>query len=128
MTGPDLMAGPVEVDEVYLGGREKNKHTNKKGQREKTAVMGIKDRATGTIRAIPVPETTAARLVEFVEPNANPNSEKFTDENRAYNGLKNHQTVKHGDGEYVRGKVHINGLESFWAFGEARIQWDVPPH
>ena len=115
LTGPDLMAGPVEVDEVYLGGREKNKHANKKGKREKTAVVGIRDRATGTIRAIPVPETTAARLVEFVESNANLNSEKFTDENRAYNSLKNHKTVKHGDGEYIRGEVHINGMESFWA-------------
>lgn len=33
-------------------------------------------------------------------------------------GLKTHQTVKHGDGEYVRDEVHINGMESFWAFGE----------
>ena len=36
-------------------------------------------------------------------------------------GLKNHQTVKHGDGKYVRDGVHINGMESFWAFGEARV-------
>ena len=115
LTGPDLMAGPVEVDEVYLGGREKNKHTNKKGQRGKTAVVGIMDRATGIIRAIPVPETTAARLVEFVESNVAKGARVFTDENRAYNGLKNHQTVKRGDGEYVRGEVHINGMESFWA-------------
>lgn len=115
LTGPDLMAGPVEVDEVYLGGREKNKHTDKKGKRKKTAVVGIRDRKTGIIRAIPVPETTAARLVEFVESNTYTEAEKFTDENRAYNSLKNHQTVNHGDGEYVRGKVHINGMESFWA-------------
>ena len=39
----------------------------------------------------------------------------FTDENRAYNSLDNHETVNHSDGEYVRGKVHINGMESFWA-------------
>lgn len=115
LAGPDLMAGPVEVDEVYLGGREKNKHADKKGRRKKTAVVGIKDRETGTIRAVPVPETTAARLIQFVESNADPDSEKFTDENRAYNGLKNHQTVNHGDGEYARGEVHINGMESFWA-------------
>ena len=35
--GPDLMAGPVKVGEVYLGGRE-NKHADKKGKRKKTAV------------------------------------------------------------------------------------------
>ena len=109
------MVGPVEVDEVYLGGREKNKHTNKKGQRGKTAVVGIMDRATGIIRAMPVLETTAARLVEFVESNIAKGARVFTDENRAYNSLKNHQTVNHSDGEYVRDEVHINGMELFWA-------------
>ena len=39
----------------------------------------------------------------------------FTGENGAYNSLDSHETVNHGDGEYVRGKVRINGAESFWA-------------
>ena len=62
-----------------------------------------------------MPETTAARLLSFIEANVDPKYKKFTDENRAYGGLKNHHTVNHGDGEYVRGEVHINGMESFWA-------------
>ena len=116
LAGPDLaMAGPVEVDEVYLGGREKNKHADKKGRTKKTAVVGIKDRETGAIRVVPVPETTGARLVEFVGLNITKGARVFTDENRAYNDLENHHTVNHGDGEYVRGEVHINGMESFWA-------------
>ena len=91
LAGPDLaMAGPVEVDGAYPGGREKSKHADKKGRTKKTAVAGIRDRHTGTIRAVPVPETTAARLVQFVESNTDPEAGKFTDENRAYNGLKNH--------------------------------------
>ena len=44
-----------------------------------------------------------------------PEYKKFTDENRAYNDLKNHHTVCHGDGEYIQGEVYISGLESFWA-------------
>ena len=88
LAGPDLMAGPVEVDGVYLGGREKNKHADKKCKRKKTAVVGIRDRETGTIRAIPIPETTAARLLEFIVATADPDSKKFTNENRAYNDLK----------------------------------------
>ena len=109
------MADSVGVDEVYLGGRQKSKQADKRGKRKKIAVVGIKDREAGTIRAMPVPETTAARLVEFVESNITEDIQVFTDENRAYNGLDNHETANHGDGEYVRVKVHINGMESFWA-------------
>ena len=109
------MAGPVKVDEVYLGGREKNKHADKKGKGKKTAAVGIRDRHAGIVRAMPVPETTAARLIRFVESNADPEAEKFADENRAYADLENHQTVNRGDGECVRGEAHVNGMESFWA-------------
>ena len=115
LAGPDLMSGPVEVDEVYLGGREKNRHANRRGKRGKTAVVGIKDRATGTVRAMPVPETTAARLVNFVESNIAKGAKVFTDENKAYGSLDNHETVNHKEGEYVRGEVHVNGAESLWA-------------
>ena len=56
------MDGPVEIDEVYLGGLEKNKRTDAKGKKEKVAVVGVKDRSTNKITARPVPETIKARL------------------------------------------------------------------
>ena len=101
--------------ETYIGGKEKNKHKNKKGKTKKTAVVGIKDRATGRIAAVPVPETTAARLEHFVETHIERGAKAYTDGNKAYDGLENHETVNHSVGEYVRGTVHINGAESFWA-------------
>ena len=65
--------------------------------------MGIRGRKTETIRATPVPETTAARLTEFVESNIAKVAKVFTDENRAYCALENHETANHGGGEYARG-------------------------
>lgn len=39
----------------------------------------------------------------------------YTDEHRAYEGLPNHESVKHSVSEYVRDQAHTNGLESFWS-------------
>ena len=76
--------------------------------------MGIRDRATSTVRVVPVPETTAARLENFVEFNIVKGAKVFTDENKAYGSLDNHETVNHKEEEYVRGEVHVNGAESLW--------------
>ena len=65
------------------------------GNREKTAVVGIKDRATGTVRAVPVPETTAARLEDLIESDIVKGAKVYTDENKAYGSLHNHETVNH---------------------------------
>ena len=115
LAGVEKMDGPVEIDEVYLGGLEKNKHKSKKGKKDKTAVVGVKDRSTNKITAKPVPETTKARLEGFIDSKVNDSAKKHTDENRAYNALSNHESVKHSVGEYVRGQAHVNGMESFWS-------------
>ncbi len=115
-----LFAGPIEVDEAYLGGREKNKHASKKtkagrGPVGKAAVVGLKDRETNKVSAQVVEHTNQATLQAFVNARRADGAKVYTDEHGGYVGLDNHESVKHSVGEYVKDQAHTNGIESFWA-------------
>ena len=115
-----MFSGPVEIDETFIGGLERNKHGDKKlkagrGGVGKDIVVGIKDRETNEIRAKVVSDTRKGTLHAFIAENVSEGAEKFTDENRSYQGLYNHKAVNHSLGKWVDKKAHTNGVESFWA-------------
>ena len=94
----------------------KNKHSDKKlhagrGTVGKTAVAGIKDRATNQVKAQVVPSTDAETLQGFVRGHTQDGVMVYSDDNRAYQGLPNRQAVKHSVSEYVRDQAHTNGLD-----------------
>lgn len=119
------LPGPVEADESYFGGRQKNRHESHKlpgrGTANKMAVAGVVSRTSGHAVARQIDQPDRATLIPFVEDVTDPGSTVYTDEHSGYTGLPSlfnrltHETVNHSAGEYVRGHAHTNGVESFWA-------------
>lgn len=119
--GNGHFSGPVEVDETYVGGIDRNRHkADRKGRQSaggKTPVVGAKDRATNQVRAQAIRETDRLTLRTFVRENVETGAVLYTDEAAAYQGEwgYDHAAVKHSVGEYVRGMASTNRVESFWS-------------
>ena len=112
--------GEVEADEIYLGGKERNKHASQRqnlgrGTVGNQPVIGARARS-GQVRAMAIPDTSRQSLARFLDENIASDSTLYTDGHRGYIWLGyRHEAVDHSLGEYVRGRTHTNGIESFWA-------------
>jgi len=118
------LMGVVEVDETFIGGKEKNKHRSKrigpntKGTTGKTPVIGAISRK-GNIVCQMIEATDMKTLDSFVRRTVSDKVELVaTDEHPSYGMLKRgyrHESVAHSLGEYVRGEIHTQSIDSFWA-------------
>ena len=112
--------GPVEADETYIGGSNKNRHANKKlpgrGVANKTPVVGVIDLPTNLVATQVVESTNKATLQCFVVDHTETDAPVYTDEHRSYVGINHpHEAVNHSAGEYVRDMAHTAGMDSHWA-------------
>ena len=118
------LRGEIEVDESYFGPK-RIKGKRGRGAAGKTPVFGIIQRG-GKVYTEIVPDCAKATLQAIIRGKVDPKSVIHSDGWRGYDGLvdlgyKKHYRVQHGADEFVKGKNHINGIESFWAFAKARL-------
>ena len=118
---PQLLAGQIELDESYFGGRRKGKRG--RGAYNKVPVFGILER-DGIVRVEPVTDVTAKTLLDLTIKTVRRGSIVYTDKFRSYDALMccgyRHLKVDHKK-RFSSGKVYINGLEGFWSYAKERL-------
>jgi transposase-like protein len=115
----DKLKGDVETDAAYFGGKKsggKNNSTLSQAVAAKSVVMAVIQRK-GDMRAEVVPNMGTWTTKDFIEKHVEKGSRLITDGSKNYErvavGYDRH-SVDHHKGEYVRGDVYVNNVESFW--------------
>jgi transposase-like protein len=109
----------VEVDETYIGGKDTNKHRNKrrgKGGMDKEIAFSLVERG-GRVRSHHVPTVTAKTLRPILHEQIHADTTVMSDDGGARLGKEfaKHATVNHSIGEYVRGDAHTNTIEGYFS-------------
>jgi transposase-like protein len=117
------LAGEVEIDETFIGGKARNMHKSKRGRKitgtggkDKVVVMGMMERG-GNVRAFVVDSRRKKELQKNIREHVEAGAAIFSDELKSYDGLESdyqHQVINHAV-EYVNGNAHTNTMENFWS-------------
>lgn len=117
--------GTFELDETFVGGKNKNRHKDKKvaysqgrSFKDKTPVFGIYNRETLKVKTFVIPDTKRRTIQPLIKTHIPKQSYVMTDEWSAYYGLNcsyNHGVVDHGRKEYQRGEITTNRIENYWS-------------
>jgi transposase len=118
------LGGELEADESYFGPR-RVRGLRGRGAGGKTVVFGLLKRGQSVYTEI-VPNASKAVLQAIIRGKADIASVIHTDRWRGYDGLVDvgfdkHLRVNHGNNEFARGSVHVNGIESFWSYAKRRL-------
>ena len=123
---PDQFGGEgktVEADETFIGGKQKNKHANKRapfrmgGSWGKESAFSLVERG-GRVRSVHTPRVNAATLRPILKERLHPATKLMTDDAGQYRHMHrdfDHQIVNHSAGEYVRGEAHTNTIENYFS-------------
>jgi len=115
--GDDGLSGHVEVDETYIGGKDKQMGRPNPKTTKKTAVLGMVQR-NGDIITRVIPDTKAATLIPLIEEHVEVGTIISTDELNTYKKLPQsgfrHGYVRHNMEQWVKGIHHTNTIENFW--------------
>ena len=117
-------SGSVEVDESYFGPK-RVRGKRGRGAYGKTIVFGLLKRGDKVYTEI-VPDASKQTLQGIIRGRVDPESVIHSDGWSGYDGLVDigydkHYRVNHGANEFVNGRNHINGIESFWSFAKMRL-------
>lgn len=113
-----MLRGEVEMDETFVGGKERGVIGRPGKQSKKTAVFGIVERG-GKVAALVTPDVKRRTVMPIIEAKVLPRSMIYTDDYKVYNPLRDkgfgHERINHSEKVYVVGNIHTNTIEGFWS-------------